>query len=130
MSRPRANRRRKDRTVRAKEIANSTRAHQSRTRRRANSVGQLANSQAPTVGGPGQALGSGARVLDLVTGTEGTIAAGSLDHIVNAAGTTKPTHNYSVTLCDGSTVTRTKKQLAALPAGMVSALCFPPPAES
>jgi hypothetical protein len=69
-------------------------------------------------------------VLDLVTGTEGTIAAGAVDHIVSAAGGTKRTHNYSVLLADGSTVTRTKKQLAALPAGLVSALVFPPPAES
>jgi hypothetical protein len=53
-----------------------------------------------------------------------------LDHIVNAAGTPKPTQRYSVELCDGSTVTRSKRQLAALPAGMVSALCLPAPAES
>jgi hypothetical protein len=116
--------------VREKQIANSTRAHHFHVRRRANITQQLANSQTASVSRTGLALVEGARVLDLVTGTEGTITAGSLDHIVNAAGTTNRAHNFSVRLCDGSTVTRTKKQLAALPAGMVSALCLPPPAES
>jgi hypothetical protein len=116
--------------VSKKAIAHSTRAHHSRIRRRANSVGELAVPAAPTLSGPGQALVAGARVLDLVTGTEGKITAGSSDHIVTAAGSTKRTVNYSVLLCDGSTVTRSKRQLAALPAGMVSALCLPAPAES
>jgi hypothetical protein len=116
--------------VSTKAIAHSTREHHSRTRRRANSVGQLAASQAPIVSAPGQAIAAGARVLDLVTGTEGIVTAGSADHIVTPTGSTKRTHNYSVLLCGGSTVTRSKRQLAALPAGMVSALCLPQPAES
>jgi hypothetical protein len=97
---------------------------------RARSVGQLANQPTPTSSGPGRALAGGAQVLDLVTGTCGTITTAAAEHIVNAAGTAKRIHSFTVRLVDGSTVTRTGKQLAALPAGVVHELVFPPPAES
>jgi hypothetical protein len=79
---------------------------------------------------PGATLAAGVRVLDLVTGTEGTITAATADHIVNAAGLATRTHAFTVTLVDGSQISRSQKQLAALPAGLVSALVFHSPGES
>jgi hypothetical protein len=62
--------------------------------------------------------------------TEGTIERERTEHICTAAGTTKRVQSFSVRLADGSTVERSRKQLATIPAGMVSALVFPHPGES
>jgi hypothetical protein len=69
-------------------------------------------------------------VLDLVTGGEGSITRDTVEHICTAAGCTKRVQTFSVTLANGSTVPRSKKQLAVLPPCLVGALCFHPPLES
>lgn len=123
-------RRRNKNNMRTTRIANATRAHHSRNRRRAKSVGHLATPPAPAVSAPGLALATGARVLDLVTATEGKVLDACADHLCDAAGGAKRVESFSVQLADGSTVQRSKKQLAVLPPCLVSALCFPHPAES
>lgn len=69
-------------------------------------------------------------MLDLVTSIEGKVLDACADHLCTAAGGAKRVHSFTVQLADGSTVKRSKKQLAVLPAGLVSALVFPQPAES
>lgn len=111
-------------------IHNSTRAQHAHNRKRAHQLKAAANNITAAPAGNGATLAAGARVLDLVTGTEGTITTATADHIVNAAGMATRTHAFTVKLADGAQVSRTQKQLAALPAGLVSALIFSSPGES
>lgn len=74
------------------------------------------------VGGSGLALGTGHRVLDLVTGEAGVVLDGSAELLVTAPGSTARSEQYSIKLADGSTVTRKPDQLAALPADVNTAL--------
>ena len=112
------------------KLANATRAHHSRMRRHRSKSGASGISQLPTASTPGLALVAGARVLDLVGCTEGVVTDACADHLCLATGGARRVNSFKVRLADGSTVTRSKKQLAVLPPGLVSALVFPHPAES
>jgi len=75
-------------------------------------------------------LTAGARVLDLMTGSQGKATRDTIEHQCTADGSTKRVHTFFVTLADGSGVARSKKQLAVLPPCLVGELCFHHPLES